>query len=131
MGKEPLWTFDRFESGHVFGTIDLVADAEKCAHWTKIYGAQKNDTLPRGMIVVAMMECFIRAIQPRPSGNIHAGQELVFTDFRPRWGATLSTTISCAHKQEKKGRFWVEFGIVVSSGGTEVLSGTNRLIWAK
>ncbi len=131
MEEQTLWTFDRFEPGQIFGTIDVMMDAKKRAGWVSIYGKADSDLLPRGMAVAAMMESYVRAIQPRPSGNVHASQVLNFSDVRPRWGTTLSTTVSCAAKEEKKGRFWVDFGILVSADASEVLSGTIRSIWAK
>jgi hypothetical protein len=128
---QPLWTFDRFEPGQIFGTIDVIMDSEKRAGWVAIYGPTNSALLPRGMAVAAMMESYIRAIQPRPSGNVHASQILKFSEFRPQWGTTLSTKVSCAAKEVKKGRFWVDFGILVTADTSEVLSGTIRSIWAK
>ncbi|MDF1778449.1 MAG: hypothetical protein P1V13_20660 [Rhizobiaceae bacterium] len=131
MEEQTLWTFDRFEPGQLFGTIDVAMDAKKRADWVSIYGKTDSDLLPRGMVVAAMMESYVRAIQPRPSGNVHASQVLNFSDVRPRWGTTLSTMVSCTAKAEKNGRFWVDFGILVSADASEVLSGTIRSIWAK
>ncbi len=131
MQAEDMWTYERFEPGQVFGVVEIPLDAAKRAHWQEIFGACSDETLPRGMLVAAMMEAYIRAIQPRPKGNVHAAQTLHFTGHRPRWDDTIAIAVSCLSKEEKKGRFWVDFGIQASAGDNTVLSGTIRSIWAQ
>lgn len=126
-----MWTYGRFEPGQVFGVVDIPLDAEKRACWQAIFGESPDGTLPRGMLVAAMMEAYIRAIQPRPKGNVHAAQTLDFTGHRPRWDDTISIEVSCLSKEDKKGRFWVDFGIQASARDKVVLSGTIRSIWAQ
>lgn len=130
MQDEELWTFARFTPGNVFGSVDVTMDDVKRQDWEAIYGRREDDMLPRGMLVVAMMEAYVRAIQPRPKGNVHASQMLDFRDVRPQWGDTVKITVSCADKQEKKGRFWVDFGVRACVGDKEVLAGTITSIWA-
>lgn len=124
-----MWTFDRFEPGQVFGTVEIATSGEKRAQWAAVFGAG-GDRLPRGMMVTAMMEAYVAAIQPRPDGNVHVSQELTYTDLPVHWGDTLSVTVSCADKEEKKGRFWVRFGIDATVGGQTALTGVIRAIWA-
>lgn len=131
MQAEDMWTYERFEPGQVFGVVEIPLDAAKRAHWQEIFGECRDETLPRGMLVAAMMEAYIRAIQPRPKGNVHAAQVLDFTGHRPRWDDTISIAVSCLSKEDKKGRFWIDFGIQASSGDKMVLSGTIRSIWAQ
>lgn len=126
---DELWTFARFEPGHVFGTIEVVADDRRRADWERVFGTA-GDRLPRGMLVAAMMEAYIRAIQPRPDGNIHAAQELGFSDAQAQWGDTVAVTVTLDGKEERKGRLWVRFGVQASVGGVAVMTGTIRSIWA-
>ncbi len=130
MMDEPLWTFERFEPGQVFGEIAIEMDSGKRERWQRIYGASPDNRLPSGMLVAAMMEAYIRAIQPRPKGNVHASQMLDFKPVALEWGQTVAVRISCRSKQERKGRYWVDFGAVASSASVEVMSGTIRSIWA-
>ena len=128
--EEPVWTFERFEPGQVFGEIAIEMDSEKRECWQRIYGVSSDSRLPSGMLVAAMMEAYIRAIQPRPKGNVHASQMLDLKPVALDWGQTVTFEISCRSKQERKGRYWVEFGAVASSAGVEIMSGTIRSIWA-
>lgn len=128
-GCEALWTFERFEKGQSFGTVEIVMDDERRKNWKRVFG-ETSQQLPRGMMVTAMMEAYIRAIQPRPDGNVHASQELIFADATAAWGDALAITVSCADKEEKKGRFWVRFGIEAKAAGKTVMTGTIRSIWA-
>jgi len=127
--KGDLWTYERFQPGHVFGVIPIQTDAGKRADWGRVFGPT-SDRLPRGMLVTAMMEAYIRAIQPRPDGNVHASQELAFTEAQANWGDTVLVTVSLVAKEERKGRYWVRFGIEAHVGDAQVMTGTIRSIWA-
>lgn len=127
--KGETWTYDRFEPGQVFGTLDIPTSGEKRGQWAAVFG-DSGDRLPRGMMVTAMMEAYIAAIQPRPDGNVHVSQELSYTDLSVTWGETLSVTVSCADKEVKKGRYWVRFGIEAQVGGKTAMTGVIRSIWA-
>lgn len=131
MKGEEIWTFERFEPGRSFGVVEVRMDAVKRARWQEIFGPSADETLPRGVVVAAMMEAYIRAIQPRPKGNVHAAQTLDFTNHKPRWNDTISIAVSCLSKEDKKGRYWVDFGIEATAGDKMVLSGTIRSIWAQ
>lgn len=130
MNEDAVWSFDRFEPGHVFGEVAIAMDAERRRRWEQIYGSSRGDSLPAGMLVAAMMEAYIRAIQPRPKGNVHASQLLDFEPVALDWGQMVTFEISCRSKQEKKGRYWVEFGVVALGAGRKVMTGTIRSIWA-
>ena len=127
--KEKLWTYDRFEVGKVFSTIDLVMDEDRRSKWVNVFGAT-SDRLPRGMMMTAMMEAYILAIQPRPDGNVHASQELKFTGEAAQWGDRLSITVMIADKEIRKERNWVRFGVTAKVGRNTVMTGTIRSIWA-
>lgn len=125
-----MWTFERFSPGLAFGEIAVPMDAGKRAQWETIFGKVEGDGLPRGMLVAGMMEAYVRAIQPRPKGNVHAAQSLGSLSKELHWGDTVVFNVSCAAKQEKKGRYWVDFEVAGRCGGLVVLNGTIRSIWA-
>ncbi|QFT61041.1 hypothetical protein FIU94_19585 (plasmid) [Sulfitobacter sp. THAF37] len=127
--NDKLWTFDRFAPGQDFGTIDIQMDEGRRTNWARVFGPSTG-RLPRGMLVTAMMEAYIAAIQPRPDGNVHASQQLSFRPSSAQWGDRVSVTVSCADKEVRKGRNWVRFGITARSGGEVVMTGTIRSIWA-
>ncbi|RRH76189.1 hypothetical protein [Falsigemmobacter faecalis] len=127
----PLWTFERFEPGHIFGTLNVITDEARRRSWEAIYGPCPGDSLPEGVIVAAMMEAYVRAIQPRPDGNVHASQELSFSGQRVEWGALLQLTVSCAGKELKNGRRWVDFDVAASARDLSLLRGRIRSIWAE
>ncbi|UYV35727.1 hypothetical protein N4R57_11665 [Rhodobacteraceae bacterium D3-12] len=128
-GGDELWTFARFNPGQDFGSVDIEMDAERQESWGRVFGSV-SDRLPRGMLVTAMMEAYIEAIQPRPDGNVHASQELAFKGERVCWNDTVSIAVSCDDKAVKKGRFWVRFAVVARVGERVVMTGTIHSIWA-
>jgi acyl dehydratase len=126
-----VWTFDDFRPGSVLGRLSIVLDAQRIANWTGIYGSPATpERLPSGMLVAAMMEAYLRAIQPRPPGNIHASQRLKFTGaVNP--GDELRAEVACVAKELRRERRWVTFGVTLHSGSQDVLSGEISAIWAK
>ncbi len=126
---DKIWTFERFEPGQEFGAVDIPMDEARRANWVRVFGPSEG-RLPRGMLVTAMMEAYIAAIQPRPDGNVHASQALSFRPVPVKWGDCVSVTVTCADKEIRKGRNWVRFGITARRGGEVVMTGTIRSIWA-
>jgi acyl dehydratase len=126
-----VWTFDDFRPASVLGRLSIVLDAPRIANWAAIYGSPASpERLPSGMLVAAMMEAYLRAIQPRPPGNIHASQKLTFTGTA-KAGDELRAEVACVAKELRKERRWVTFGVTLHSGANDVLSGEIRTIWAK
>lgn len=127
----PVWVFDDFEPGQILGAIAIPLDAAHLQNWAAIYGApSEGGNVPSGMLVAAMMEAYLKAIQPRPPGNIHASQKLTFG--KPaRFGERLEAHVSCLWKERRKERGWVTFGVLLRSGASDVLSGEIRTIWAR
>jgi len=129
MTDAELWTFDRFEEGRAAPAVEVVLDAAKRAEWEAVFGTAS--ALPsRGLLAVAMTQGFIGAFQPRPRGNVHAGQVLDYTGVRPAWGDRLSVTVACAAREVKKGRNWIDFRAELRCRDELVLTGTYRIIWA-
>lgn len=127
-----VWTFDDFEIGAALDTVEIVIDAHRMDLWTRIYGREDDarESLPPGLLVAAMMEGYVKGIQPRPPGNVHAGQTLAFTAHRVRSGARLSLAFSCLGKELKRERRWITFGVRVHDGPHLAMAGEILSIWA-
>ncbi|MWB78751.1 hypothetical protein GLS40_11990 [Pseudooceanicola sp. 216_PA32_1] len=129
--NDEIWTFARFAPGQDFGTVTVPLDGTRLDGWQAIYGPVAGDIAPDGLIVAGMMEAYIRAIQPRPKGNVHAAQKLAFApDAVARKGDTVSYRVAVAAKEERKGRNWVTFAVRAELDGAELLSGEIVSIWA-
>jgi hypothetical protein len=127
---DDIWTFDRLSPGAGFGPVDVPLDAERIAGWEAIYGPVAGDIAPDGLIVAGMMEAYIRAIQPRPKGNVHAAQKLAFTGAQARLGDTLTYHVAVTSKTQKKGRNWIVFTITARAGDSVLMRGDVTAIWA-
>lgn len=128
--SDEMWTFDRFEPGQSFGSVSVPLDAERVAGWSAIYGPPQGDDAPDGMLVAGMMEAYIRAIQPRPKGNVHAAQKLAMTGATVRLGDTVRYHVAIGTKEHKRGRNWVSFAIRAEAGGRDLMHGEILSIWA-
>ena len=130
--KDAPWTFDDFPEGETLAEVAVELNNERAAIWAGLYGgpqAQPDEPAPRGLAVAAMMEAYIRAIQPRPPGNVHAGQTLTFHS-RPLVGAILAARFTVAKKELKKDRRWLTLAVEMRDGDVPVLSGEIVSIWA-
>ncbi|WP_204318720.1 hypothetical protein [Pseudooceanicola aestuarii] len=124
------WTFDRLTPGQCFGPVTIPLDETRQAGWRAIYGAPEGETAPDGLIVAGMMEAFIRAIQPRPRGNVHAGQTLALTGATVRLGEDVTYHVSVAARDQKRGRNWITCSVRAEAGGRALLRGDITTIWA-
>ena len=130
--KDTPWTLDDFPVGEPLAEVAVALSEERAGQWTRLYGGdplKAGDPAPRGLAVAAMMEAYIRAIQPRPPGNVHASQTLRFAT-RPKVGATLTARFACVKKEVKKERRWLTLGVEMFDGDKKVLSGEIISIWA-
>lgn len=131
-----VWTFADFHPGHSFGEMSITLDAVRLAKWNAIYGGASEPynpsrPLPCGLLVTCMMEAYLGLIQPRPPGNIHAGQSLEFSTGHVRLGDTVTMKATCRDKTERNGRGWVTFALTVTRGAETLLRGDVRSIWAR
>lgn len=127
----PVWVYDDFNPGQPLGNCAITLDDARLDNWTAIYGERPaSENVPAGVLVAAMMEAYLNSIQPRPPGNIHASQKLVF-GRSAKAGDKLEAEVSCLSKERRKERGWVTFGVVLSVEGQDVLNGEIRTIWAK
>lgn len=135
--RTDVWTYDDFTAGGALGTVEVMLDARRLDLWNRVYAgvggavAPGDDAVPHGLVVAAMMEGFIEVIQPRPPGNIHAGQKLGFTGRPIRPGTRLSLVFTCLAKEIKRERRWLTFGVRILDGRRPTASGEISAIWAK
>lgn len=127
---DEMWTFDRLSPGAGFGPVAVPLDDERVQGWEGVYGPITGDLAPDGLIVAGMMEAYIRAIQPRPKGNVHAAQSLDFTGAQARLGDAVSYTVTVVSKEQKKSRNWIVFAIEASTDGKPLMRGELTAIWA-
>lgn len=126
-----VWRFDDFVPGESLGTIDLVIDDDRRTQWETLYGKSDADApVPQGIYVALMMDAYIKAIQPRPPGNVHAMQTLTFSGEDSRFGDLLQLEFVMGAKEMKRDRRWVNFEVTVRAQSIEIMSGTIRSIWA-
>jgi len=126
-----VWSFDNFAVAQVLGEISVDLDEGRIDLWERIFGdVDRGLPLPRGLVVSALVEGFIRSGQPRPKGNVHASQTLSFTDAVVRAGDTISVSATVVDKELRKGRKWVTFRLTANVAGAQLCSGDFQVIWA-
>lgn len=124
---DALWTFDRFEPSMSFGSLDIEIDEDRMAAWSGVFGAEGHRS---GLLVVVMMEAFIRLIQPRPNGNVHAAQKLQFISATRSLERHFSVDVRCDGKELRKERRWVNFRADVYQRDALLMTGLITTIWA-
>lgn len=62
--------------------------------------------MPSGLTSVVVFRAYHEIVTPRPPGNIHGAQRCTVHRL-PLRGETLTTTVQCESKEEKKGRKFV------------------------
>lgn len=127
---EDPWTYERLQPGMDFGVVRVPLDAARVKGWEAVYGPVSGTVAPDGLIVAGMMEAYIRAIQPRPDGNIHAAQRLAFTGAQAALGDEIAFMIGVAVKELRKGRRWVTFSARAAVEGRDLMRGDIVSIWA-
>ncbi|MCF8480942.1 MAG: hypothetical protein K9H25_10965 [Rhodospirillum sp.] len=126
-----LWDYAAFHDGQLLGQMTFRIDETRMTLWTGIFEKRCDPrALPRSLLVSAMMEAYLRVAQPRPPGNIHAGQTLSLHGREPRLDEVLIIQTSVERKFERKGRKWIAFRSDIRADGTRLLSGEILTIWA-
>lgn len=127
-----LLLFDDFVVGNAVGSTTITLDEAMAADWAIVSGTPAPvpaAPAPPGLVVAAMMRGYTRIASPRPPGNVHAGQRLLFGP-PAMMGASLSVALVCARKDFRNNRRWLDFDVTVSSATATHLTGTMRLLWA-
>lgn len=126
-----VWAYDDFTPAQSLGETLVVLDEGRIELWELIFGPVNRDrALPRGLIVSALVEGFIRSGQPRPKGNVHASQTLSFTEAVVRADDEIAVSTEVVEKELRKGRKWVTFRLTASVAGTLLCSADFVIIWA-
>ncbi len=127
-----VWDFAAFTEGACLGQVEIELDAAHLALWGQVFGrAPEPEALSRSLLVSAMMEGYLKVAQPRPPGNIHAGQTLQLKGPAPKSGQRLRVTTRCKAAYERKGRKWVRFASEVAGSDGPLLQGEILTIWAR
>jgi hypothetical protein len=127
-----VMTFDRFMAGAQIGTTTDCVDGELLGSWRRLYpwDVPVTDEVPAGMICALVMRAYLAVVTPRPQGNIHASQAIRL-HARPRQGESLRTVVSCAGKELRRERRFVDFATRSTGDGERRLFEADlRLIWA-
>ena len=131
MTVEPL-TFDKFQPGALIGRDQLVVERPLLELWDQVYPQSRQPNLiPLGMLSVIMMRAHSQIVQPRPSGNIHLGQQ--FEVRHPiEIGQTMLASVTCKDKRMSGARKLVSFSIAIADAmsGRALLDGVNTMFWA-
>ena len=126
------WTFDDFIPGQPIGEGILSLDDQYVTDWLAIYTHEPDPRpfIPAGMAMLIVMRGFAQAVDPRPPGNVHAGQRLSIESV-PRVGDTLTIGIGCEDKTIKRDRRWVTFRVDVTDHHNKLCyRGDITSIWA-
>lgn len=125
-------TFDRFEPGARLGAHTEAIDERILGHWCRLYpwDAPADDRVPPGLATVLLMRAYMQALSPRPPGNVHARQTLSLSAL-PRRGESVTTSFTCAGKELRRERRYVEVDArATGDGGRPLFTGRMTLIWA-
>lgn len=127
-----LFTFAKFEPGTSMGSVAMTLDEAFLARWRRIYpfGGAAGDEMSPAFSTVVFMNAWRTIVDPKPPGNVHAGQKVIFSAV-PRLGESIDTQVFCLSKEERKGRKYVKLQ-TVSTGvnGRALFVGETNLIWA-
>lgn len=127
--------FDDFVAGTRMGETRVVYQPELAGQWEQIFGTPSGDSdhaaEGASIATVMMMRAYMSVVTPRPPGNMHARQQLVL-DSVPRLHEAVRTEVSCAAKEIRRDRRYVELQLdATGDGGRAIYRGRMTLIWAR
>lgn len=126
-----MLTFDSMNVGAEMGRRDLVLDDGLMERWLRLFPDDRTgDTMPVGMMAAVTMRAYAEILQPRPPGNVHGAQQFQVIRL-PRVGERLTTVMTCAGKELKRDRRWVDFATeTTGEGGDVCYRGRMTILWA-
>ncbi len=131
MQAADVWTFADFTLRQTLPSVSVEITSERLENWQLVFGEiPQGRDLPRGLVVSALVEGFIRSAQPRPQGNIHARQRLVFSDCPLRVGDVVDVSAKVLTKEVRRDRNWITFRLIGRVCGVRLCSGDFTVIWA-
>ena len=125
------YLFDDFVIGAEIGGADDVYDESMVLAWRRLFGPpQTPGAQAAGMAVALMMRGYLRVVSPRPPGNVHAGQGLRLHAL-PQMGEQVRTVLTCAGKEIRRERRFVEFAVTgTGKDRRSLFDGRLTLVWA-
>jgi hypothetical protein len=121
-----------FQPGQSLGEITQVFDTEHSAAWQQIFGSTVDGKAAEGasIAVAMMMRGYLGVVTPRPPGNVHARQRFTLHAL-PAQGEAIRTEVSCAGKEIKRERRYVDLQVRgTGTDGRPLYDGVLSLIWA-
>lgn len=107
MTEAPIFTYDYYQPGKVYGVKEFVVSEEMIAKWRSVYPDDvDSDAMPAGMLAMIIVDAVLTHNAPRPPGGVHAAQSFDVKRI-PRIGETLLTEVKCLDKEIKNDRKWV------------------------
>ena len=125
-----LW--EDFRPGTELGEFTIPFDAAMASAWQAIFGKDSAGSPAEGasIALAAMMRAYATVVAPRPPGNVHARQRFTL-EAVPAPGEAIRTVLSCAGKELKRERRYVDFQVrATGEGGRALYGGILTIIWA-
>ncbi len=126
-----MLTFDTIPVGAEMGRRETVLDDRQLALWLRLFPEDADgDRMPVGIMAAVTMRAYAEILQPRPPGNVHGTQEFQVIRL-PRAGESLLTVMTCASKELKRDRRWIDF-VTETAGadGAVCFRGRMAILWA-
>lgn len=133
MSDRPVFTYDHYEPGKVYGVREFVVSDAVLAKWRSVYPDDDTaDDVPAGMLAMIVVDAVLTYNAPRPPGGVHAGQTFEVRRL-PRVGETLLTEVKCLDKEIRNNRKWARAltTTVSKDKGDVVLTGVMTTLVAE
>ncbi len=119
MNDTPLFTYDYYEPGIVYGVREFAVDDAVVSKWRSVYPSDNDPgVMPGGMLAMIVVDAVLTYNSPRPPGGVHGSQTFELSRM-PRIGETLLTEVRCLDKEIKKSRKWVRVSTTSRSKDTD------------
>ncbi len=115
----PVFTYDHYEPGKVYGERRFVVDEDVMQKWRKVYPCDDDPhVMPGGMLAMVILDAVLTFNSPRPPGGVHGGQTFEVTRM-PRAGDILLTEVKCQDKEIRKNRKLVRVQTTTRNGNSD------------
>ena len=130
MSRPIVW--EDFQPGAELGEFTVTFEGAMAEAWQAIFGKTSAGDRAEGasIALAAMMRAYATVVTPRPPGNVHARQRFTL-DAVPVRGEPIRTRVSCAAKELKRERRYVDFHVrATGTNDRPLYSGILTIIWA-
>jgi hypothetical protein len=123
--------FDGFAVGEVLGEHSLLLGENEMTEWEWLFpNSVSGGIVPPGFVAVVTMRSFLSVVTPRPPGNVHGSQRFELHRL-PTVGEMLATRVTCAAKEVRRERKWVDFTTqTLGDRGQLCFEGRMSIAWA-